>query len=283
MREVRPGVWYWQSSHPVWNEQQVWPELASSYGIELGDDFVLFDPLSVPDELYERATAVVLTASHHERDARRIGLPVHTPPADTGQDWVEKFGVDADRVRGLESDDLARRCRPKAPCPAGPAGRAGAACARPANGSCGARARAFLSGALPLFGRSSPVGMGGGSASSGSAAVVERDLAGEAARIAAGASTAGTRRQYPSIYRSFGRGSRVNSSSGPRRPSTFSRVGAAGGPCPRRYRREHGRRLRRLGGCGLVVLPAEPGSNRERTLQERGWTVAWGWYVGAPC
>jgi hypothetical protein len=32
---------------------------------------------------------------------------VHTPPADTWQDWVEKFGVDPDRVRGMESDDLA--------------------------------------------------------------------------------------------------------------------------------------------------------------------------------
>jgi hypothetical protein len=30
-----------------------------------------------------------------------------TPPADTWQDWVETFGVDPDRVRGLESEDLA--------------------------------------------------------------------------------------------------------------------------------------------------------------------------------
>lgn len=46
-------------------------------------------------------------ASYHERDARRLGLPVYTPPADTWQDWVEKFGVDPDRVRGMESEDLA--------------------------------------------------------------------------------------------------------------------------------------------------------------------------------
>jgi hypothetical protein len=32
---------------------------------------------------------------------------VHTPPADTWQDWVEKFGVDPERVRGMESEDLA--------------------------------------------------------------------------------------------------------------------------------------------------------------------------------
>ena len=51
--------------------------------------------------------AVVLTAPYHERDARRLGLPVHTPPADTWEDWVEKFGIDPDRVRGMESEDLA--------------------------------------------------------------------------------------------------------------------------------------------------------------------------------
>ena len=72
-----------------------------------GDDFVLFDPLAVPDELRERATAVVLTAPYHERDARGLGLPIHTPPADTWEDWVEKFGIDPDKVRGMESEDLA--------------------------------------------------------------------------------------------------------------------------------------------------------------------------------
>src|SRR5581483_11815153 len=68
---------------------------------------LLFDPLSVPGELRERATAVVLTAPYHERDACRLGLPAHTPPADTWEDWVEKFGVAPESVRGMESDDLA--------------------------------------------------------------------------------------------------------------------------------------------------------------------------------
>jgi hypothetical protein len=107
VRELRPGVWHWQSSHPDWDEEQWWPELVSSCAIELGDDLLLFDPLSVPDESCERATAVVLTAPYHERDARRLGLPVHTPPGDTWQDWVETFGVDPERVRGRESEDLA--------------------------------------------------------------------------------------------------------------------------------------------------------------------------------
>ena len=108
MRELRPGVWHWQAPHPGWNaEHSAWAELVSSYAIEAGDELVLFDPLAVPDELRGRATAVVLTAPYHERDARRLGLPVHTPPADTWEDWVVKFGVDADQVRGMESDDLA--------------------------------------------------------------------------------------------------------------------------------------------------------------------------------
>ena len=107
MRELRPGVWHWQAPHPDWTADSPWTQEVSSYAIELGHDFVLFDPLAVPPELLRRATAVVLTAPYHERDARALGLPVHTPPADTWQDWVEKFGVDPDEVRGMESDDLA--------------------------------------------------------------------------------------------------------------------------------------------------------------------------------
>src|SRR5579875_640788 len=91
MRELRSGVWHWQSPHPDSDDDQWWPELVSS----------------VPDALRARATAVLLTAPYHERDARRLGLPVHTAPADTWQDWVEKFGVAPERVRGVESDDLA--------------------------------------------------------------------------------------------------------------------------------------------------------------------------------
>jgi hypothetical protein len=107
MRELRPGIWHWQAPHPDWSADEEWQREVSSYAIELGDELLLFDPLGVPDELRGRATAVVLTAPYHERDARALGLPVHTPPADTWEDWVEKFGVDPERVRGLESEDLA--------------------------------------------------------------------------------------------------------------------------------------------------------------------------------
>jgi hypothetical protein len=107
MHELQPGLWHWQAPHPDWDEERSWGREVSSYAIQLGDDLVLFDPLAVPDELRERATAVVLTAPYHERGARGLGLPVHTPPADTWEDWVEKFGVDPEQVRGMESEDLA--------------------------------------------------------------------------------------------------------------------------------------------------------------------------------
>lgn len=81
-------------------------QLVSSYAIAVGDGLLLVDPLCVPAELHEQASAVILTAPYHERDARRLGLPVHTSPADTWEDWVEKFGADPERVRGMESDDL---------------------------------------------------------------------------------------------------------------------------------------------------------------------------------
>jgi hypothetical protein len=36
----------------------------------------MFAPLSVPDDLRERATTVTLTAPYHDREARRLDLPI---------------------------------------------------------------------------------------------------------------------------------------------------------------------------------------------------------------
>src|SRR3954452_9573463 len=80
VNELRPGVWHWRSPHPEWSDEARRPELVLSYAIEHGHDVLLFDPLSVPDELRERATAVVVTAPYHERDAPQSGLTVHTQP-----------------------------------------------------------------------------------------------------------------------------------------------------------------------------------------------------------
>ena len=143
MRELRPGLWHWQAPHPDWDEEHSWPKLVSSYGIELGDDFVLFDPLSVPDELRERATAVVLTAPYHERDARALGLPAHfhgpgpwpfgieayagredndlilwlpsfnaIVTGDSLSDFGEGLGIQLGGRKHVTQDDVARRLRP---------------------------------------------------------------------------------------------------------------------------------------------------------------------------
>jgi hypothetical protein len=101
MRELWAGLWHWQSPHPDWTPEERWPQVVSSYGIDDGARLLLVDPLAVPQELIELAAArepvVVLTAPWHERDTRRLverfGGPVFTPPPDTAEDLVRKFGV----------------------------------------------------------------------------------------------------------------------------------------------------------------------------------------------
>lgn len=109
-REVAPGLWHWQAEHPEWQQESEWPKLVSSCALQSGDDLLLFDPIGVPAELRERATAIVLTAPWHERDTERLvdqlGLPVHAARPDSGQDLIDLFGVDPSRVEGFVSSDL---------------------------------------------------------------------------------------------------------------------------------------------------------------------------------
>jgi glyoxylase-like metal-dependent hydrolase (beta-lactamase superfamily II) len=65
--------------------------MVSSYAVDTSDGVVLFDPLDVPAELRDRASAVVLTCPWHRRDAPRLGLPIYVPPPDP---------PDPDPVRG---------------------------------------------------------------------------------------------------------------------------------------------------------------------------------------
>jgi glyoxylase-like metal-dependent hydrolase (beta-lactamase superfamily II) len=88
--------------------------MVSSYAIDDEERLVLIDPLAVPDELMRRAVerkpVVVLTAPWHERDTRimveRLRAPVFTPPPDTQQDLMAKYGVTAEQA-GHGSPDLA--------------------------------------------------------------------------------------------------------------------------------------------------------------------------------
>jgi hypothetical protein len=114
VRALQRGLWHWQAPHPEWSAGQHWPQNVSSYALEDAERLLLFDPLSVPDELLalaaKRDTAIVLTAPWHERDARRLvehlGAPVYTPSADTDDDPMRKYGAVREQVAG-GSPDLA--------------------------------------------------------------------------------------------------------------------------------------------------------------------------------
>ena len=114
MRELQAGLWHWQAPHPDWTPGERWPQEVSSYAIDDGARLLLFDPLSVPDELLEltadREPVVVLTAPWHERDTQslveRLGATVFTPPPDTAEDLIRKYGIAPEQAAG-GSPDLA--------------------------------------------------------------------------------------------------------------------------------------------------------------------------------
>src|SRR4051794_33610970 len=113
MRALRAGLWHWQAPHPDWPPDDRAPREVSSYALDDGARLLLFDPLSVPDELLQLAAArqpvVVLTAPWHERDAQalveRLGAAVFAPPPDTAQDLIDKYGITAEQA-GDGSPDL---------------------------------------------------------------------------------------------------------------------------------------------------------------------------------
>jgi glyoxylase-like metal-dependent hydrolase (beta-lactamase superfamily II) len=84
----------------------------SSCAIDDGARLLLFDPLAVPDELLalaaDREPVVVLTAPWHERDTQslveRLGAPVFTPPPDTADDLVRKYGITPEQAEGGSPD-----------------------------------------------------------------------------------------------------------------------------------------------------------------------------------
>jgi hypothetical protein len=112
VRELQAGLWHWQAPHPDWAPGGWWPQEVSSYAIDDGTRLLLFDPLSVPDELLElaadREPVVVLTAPWHERDTQnlvdRLDVPVFVPPPDTADDLVRKYGVPPEQAAGGSPD-----------------------------------------------------------------------------------------------------------------------------------------------------------------------------------
>ena len=113
MRELQAGLWHWQAPHPDWTPGEPWGPEVSSYAIDDGARLLLFDPLAVPSEILElaadREPVVVLTAPWHERDTQslveRLGVPVYSPPPDTADDLVRKYGITTEQA-GDGSPDL---------------------------------------------------------------------------------------------------------------------------------------------------------------------------------
>ena len=113
MRELRPGLWHWDAPHPAWEPNEPWGPEVSSYALDDGERLLLFDPVAPPAEIEEQADrrelTVVLTSPWHERDTKGLvetrGVHVHTPPPDTQQDLMDKYGVTAERA-GDGSPDL---------------------------------------------------------------------------------------------------------------------------------------------------------------------------------
>jgi hypothetical protein len=68
--------WIVKAPHPEWTPYEGWRKEVSSYAIDDGALLLLFDPLSVSDELLElaaeREPVVVLTAPWHERDTQSL-------------------------------------------------------------------------------------------------------------------------------------------------------------------------------------------------------------------
>jgi hypothetical protein len=123
MREVRDGVWHWETQHPEWNDKQWWGPLVSSYAIDDGERLVLFDPLAPPAEIHrlakERETAIVLTCPWHRREADaitdRYDATLYVPPPDAGDPSPvdgtvyregDRLPVGVEALPGMEPNDL---------------------------------------------------------------------------------------------------------------------------------------------------------------------------------
>ena len=112
MLELKTGLWHWVARHPEWTPSARWRPEVSSYAIDDGEHLLLFDPLAVPSEIAElvagREPVVVLTAPWHERDTQslvdRFSAPVFSPPPDTREDLMRKYGATAEQVAGGSPD-----------------------------------------------------------------------------------------------------------------------------------------------------------------------------------
>jgi glyoxylase-like metal-dependent hydrolase (beta-lactamase superfamily II) len=124
MRNVRDGLWHWTATHPEWTAEDdlaghAWGPEVASYAFQLGDGFVLIDPV-IPQGGLEPLLAgseatVVLTCPWHARDALKLGVPIFAPPPDSGDPAPldattyqagETLALGITAFAGLEPNDL---------------------------------------------------------------------------------------------------------------------------------------------------------------------------------
>jgi glyoxylase-like metal-dependent hydrolase (beta-lactamase superfamily II) len=127
MRELQPGLWWWETMHPEWTPKDAatedWGPEVSSYAIDDGRRLRLIDPTTPPSPVGElaanRETAIVLTCPWHERDSRalveRFGASVYSPPRDSPTDdriaaqifaAGDRLPVGVEAFPGMEPNDL---------------------------------------------------------------------------------------------------------------------------------------------------------------------------------
>ena len=128
MRELRPGVWFWQARHPEWQSGTGWDELVSSYVLDDGRQLTVIDPIAPPPKIEElaavRTPVIVLTCQWHRRDseslAARLGAPIFVPvpnpedsePPVSGNLYSPGASLPGglEALRGLDDSDLVLWC-----------------------------------------------------------------------------------------------------------------------------------------------------------------------------
>src|ERR1051326_3996548 len=70
VKELRPGLWRWETAHPEWEHGLRWPQVVGSVYAELPDAVAIVDPQVPVDDAQRFWDAL-------DRDVERLARPVH--------------------------------------------------------------------------------------------------------------------------------------------------------------------------------------------------------------
>ena len=111
MRELQAGLWHWQAPHPDWTPSERWPQGVSSYAVDDGARLLLFDPLSVPDELLELAADREPVVATTLCSGSRVG--VRSSPADALVDFGRGLEIPQESLtKGVTREQVVEGLRP---------------------------------------------------------------------------------------------------------------------------------------------------------------------------